>query len=373
MNSHIYHETKPVYALRGIGAIIIAFFYHHYHFTTKHNSVFLDGLTGNWFRNGYLFVETFFMISGFVIALNYTGRMLKNEVSLKDFMWRRISHLYPLFFLTLVIAAGEHIAYFFIAGQKYFLYEVDFFHFILNLLLIHCGWFGQKNSFNGPAWCISIEIFCYLLFFGMIRLRKRYGFSGFLYIFPALIGAFCIYKKWSFPIFNVKMGRGVCSFFIGVIIFELWNCYYLNKSSIRITFINALILLSLSGFVAALHIWGMDWIGKLQMVFIFFLSPAMLWLCVTPGPIHYLMSFPPLVNAGRISLSIYLWNIPVQLFIILCNIIFNLNINYMSKTFFFINFVIEIMIAAISYLLIEKRSRKISKMFVDYLLHKEDS
>ena len=357
-----------IYTLRGVGAFIIAFFYHHYHFTSSHRSVFGGAYTAPLFKNGYLLVETFFMISGFVMALNYKEKILSGSLEFKDYILRRIKHLYPLFFITLVVAALEHLAYVRLYKETYDLYAVDLTRFIQNLLLVHMGWFSGKNSFNGPAWCIAVEMFCYIVFYLVCKWGKGHRS---VFAVPAMIGLICVDKKWSYPLFGTKMGRGLSCFFIGVILNDLFAAYQKNKGRVKIHRINVLVLSAL--LLVAFGIWryGLGWVGKLQMVYILFLGPAMLWLTVAEGPIRTVMEWKPFVTVGRWSMSIFLWNVPVQLLFMLADKKFSLHLDYWSLRFFAINMGSTLLTAFLSYEFIEKNSIRISDRALHFFVQDE--
>src|SRR6266704_3238416 len=85
-------------SLRGICAIFVAI----YHFSAVS---FLSSIPI--IKNGFLFVDFFFVLSGFVIAASY-GERLKAQFPISKFMFLRLGRLYPLhifvLFLYLIIA-----------------------------------------------------------------------------------------------------------------------------------------------------------------------------------------------------------------------------------------------------------------------------
>src|SRR3954471_3680449 len=69
---------------RGIAAVIAALYHLH---------IGAHGISA--IRNGYLFVDLFFVLSGFVIFAAYGSRM-RNAQDLRSFLIRRIGRLLPL-------------------------------------------------------------------------------------------------------------------------------------------------------------------------------------------------------------------------------------------------------------------------------------
>ncbi|MFM0044146.1 acyltransferase family protein [Paraburkholderia sediminicola] len=76
--------------LRGVAAISVMFMHYLQHTQTPI------------FKNAYLSVDFFFMLSGFVLAHSYKERLL-NGLSAVDYMGKRLIRLYPMFLISLVI------------------------------------------------------------------------------------------------------------------------------------------------------------------------------------------------------------------------------------------------------------------------------
>jgi peptidoglycan/LPS O-acetylase OafA/YrhL len=109
-----------------------------------------------------LFVDLFFVISGFVIAKQYLDKV-GNSRGIARFLWRRVARIYPLHLLTLAfylaiamalqlgIARGDNPA-------RYPLSDIP-----AQLLMLHAV-IGERLTFNFPSWSLSAEMICYLLF-----------------------------------------------------------------------------------------------------------------------------------------------------------------------------------------------------------------
>src|SRR3954452_15279534 len=92
--------TKPHYqildGLRGIAAIIVVFF----HLAEPLASSHLDNIV----NHGYLAVDFFFLLSGFVIAFAYDDRW--DKMTQWDFYKRRLVRLQPMVVLGSIIGAA---------------------------------------------------------------------------------------------------------------------------------------------------------------------------------------------------------------------------------------------------------------------------
>lgn len=87
--------------LRGICALLIALGFHYSaHFLRQSSPpLFFDNIIWSVLaRHGWLLVELFFMMSGFVIAYSYKMKVMQKEISFEAFFLRRIKHIYPVFF-----------------------------------------------------------------------------------------------------------------------------------------------------------------------------------------------------------------------------------------------------------------------------------
>lgn len=112
------------------------------------------------FRGGYLAVQTFFLLSGFVLAQSYATTRW-NRQSLKRFAIARFARIYPAYLLSLVLVSWFVFEFLLKPGrsaaQKAAV--VGDYAFVLQ------GWTGSLNvGWNTPAWSLSCEFFFYLCF-----------------------------------------------------------------------------------------------------------------------------------------------------------------------------------------------------------------
>jgi peptidoglycan/LPS O-acetylase OafA/YrhL len=109
-----------------------------------------------------LFVDLFFVISGFVICFIYFDRM-GTWSAYGGFMKRRFARLVPLHWLTLLAFAGIGVAVYFGVHVKV-PDRYDWQCFLPSLLLVHSLNLCHRLTFNYPSWSISVEMLIYLLF-----------------------------------------------------------------------------------------------------------------------------------------------------------------------------------------------------------------
>ncbi len=113
---------------------------------------------------GYLGVEVFFVLSGFILSHVYLEAAGSGEgFSYRGFLWARIARVYPLHLVTLagMIALGAGAT---IAGLAVSDSLLDWRSLPAHLSLTHAWGLAASAAFNHPSWSISAEWFAYLSF-----------------------------------------------------------------------------------------------------------------------------------------------------------------------------------------------------------------
>lgn len=125
---------------------------------------------------GYLGVELFFVLSGFILSHVYLEAAGTGGFRYRGFLWARLARVYPLHLFTLVgvgaLAVVAGLAGIAVDGSL-----LSWESLPANLLLLHAWGFAPEAGWNHPSWSISAEWFAYLLFpafaFVAWRLRAR--------------------------------------------------------------------------------------------------------------------------------------------------------------------------------------------------------
>ena len=135
--------------LRGVAALAVVW----YHSSDRFNLPYL-------FPHGYLAVDFFFALSGFVIARAYQGRIRSGRMLISQFVLMRAIRLMPLIILgTLVAAAGE-FARPGVADQQQHLIDVIIavaLSFFLIPTLYENSLTFTVFPLNGPVWSLFLE------------------------------------------------------------------------------------------------------------------------------------------------------------------------------------------------------------------------
>ncbi|MCQ8888003.1 acyltransferase [Pseudoalteromonas carrageenovora] len=211
-------------AFRGICAISVVIFHMH----------FVNSITElDFFRGSALFVQFFFVLSGFVLANGYST---KENMSFKTFMKARFYRIYPLHICMLIVfivfETCKLIAYKFI-GISFnglpFTNSTAITEILPNLLLIQ-SWshFTDPLSFNYPSWSISIEFYLYaLLFFTIVTFKSKKNLA---WLCISILAFLLIYFKSDMLVKTAL--KGLFCFFSGAAAYLLFN----KMSHIRFTF-----------------------------------------------------------------------------------------------------------------------------------------
>lgn len=341
----------PLDSLRGIAAIGVAFFWHYQHFSPQNGFPF--GNLAYWFYHfGAGLVDLFFVLSGFIFCYIYTDRIRSKLLTFREYAVLRLSRLYPLHLVTLIIVAIlQSIYYLKLKGFYIYPYN-DVYHFILNLVYLQKGWFESGFSFNGPSWSIACEIVAYLLFFMTVykfskNEKYKLAFMGFIFL------GLSIYKLnlTNIPFFNTEIARILIGFFIGCFVYEI---HLLISGSKKKNLIVLLLSFVFIGLISLAIIFGHKILGDYTIVYTVVIYPLIILLALNIKHLNMLLSIKPLTYLGDISYSIYLWHFPMQLLIVSLDKIFILNINYSSRVFFLGFACVTIAISALSYELFEK-------------------
>ena len=142
------------------------------------------GTTGNAFiTHGYLGVDLFFILSGFIISHIHAADFAQGVTwtAFRRFMVLRIARIYPLHLLTLLAMLVVVLAVP-AFSQAYSPAAFSALNFVANIFLIH-NWLipilpqdlrGPGWSWNCPSWSLSAEWLLYLLFPAIAMVLRRF-------------------------------------------------------------------------------------------------------------------------------------------------------------------------------------------------------
>jgi peptidoglycan/LPS O-acetylase OafA/YrhL len=316
-------------AIRGIAALVVVL-YHWQHFLQPPQTVSdlpLFWLLQFFYTDGWRAVDLFFMLSGFIFFWLYEGKISSGRTSLCEFWLLRISRLYPLHIMTLIIVAVSQSLHLHQTGTYFVYQDNDLKHFLLHLGLASNWGFQHGYSFNAPFWSVSVEIVCYAVFFMICFLKLARN-----WFLAAIILLVSITDNTALD----QVERGIFSFFIGGLSFRLfvWAAgMNLPKHWIKILFLVTLSLAILlhrniqESLLVKFYVnqpWhrlfllnGHDplglWLTRLSESAFELIVFPMLIICLALWELRQGKSSGSFAFLGKISYSSYLLHFPLQL------------------------------------------------------------
>ena len=286
-----HRRFEALDALRGVCAILVVMF---------HMPVASHWRDWGFVQHSYLFVDYFFVLSGFVIAHAYAGR-LKSWPDSGRFMVRRFGRIWPLHVLMLAAFIGLELArlIFHFDGATPFARDRSVEAIFTNLLLIQAWHVHPYLTWNGPAWTLSAEWACYLIFAGLVLIApRRFRWIG---LVLAVIGGVTVLlyaRRWMNTTFDFAVPRAVYGFFLGCLLQGLWTRIPRLKGAAA-TGLEVLVLAAICGFVG--YAEGPTTVA-VTLIFL-----AVVWVFAgEEGRLSRLLDHPALVTMGRWSFAIYM-------------------------------------------------------------------
>lgn len=215
-------------SLRGLAAIMVVLY---------HSPFYIEQPSPALISNSYLFVDLFFVLSGFVMAYAY-GDKIRGGMGFGEYLALRLGRLYPLHFFTLMLWVPYILV-------KQYLYESGFggtsqldennlFTFTSNLFLVHGLGINDSLSWNQPSWSISTEFFAYIVFFATaITVDRAQRLWVPLTLSVVLYGI--IFLVIQPDQLKITYGHGfircLAAFYLGVFVFRLRSLGTLDRLS----------------------------------------------------------------------------------------------------------------------------------------------
>ncbi|HRR09440.1 MAG TPA: acyltransferase [Rhodothermales bacterium] len=205
--------------LRGIASIWVVLFHVKIYLFPEVHSIWLRPLL-----RGYLLVDLFFVLSGFLIGYLY-GKYFAETVSFHTFsiyLKARFARIYPLHLFTLFLLVSWYALNVWGLGKpreygRIYVEEA----IITHLLMVQAWGIHSGNTWNIPSWSISTEWAAYLLFPFLWHILYKCGKTGTVVGLTAgIIGYGCL--EWLHPKGNLDITfdwavlRGMCGFGIGM-------------------------------------------------------------------------------------------------------------------------------------------------------------
>ncbi len=194
--------------LRFIAALSVVF--HHYSlngFAVNFQTITPYPLLTSLFRYGYLGVDLFFMISGFVILMTAA-----NE-DLRHFVLSRLTRLYPAFWACCTIT---FVAILTMGSSEY---SATFGQYLINMTMLS-GFIGTE-SIDSVYWSLFTELKFYTLVAIVLLLGRFQQIETVFMVWLAITITLIIYPVWRFQI--VLLDGYSANFIAGAAFFFMWS------------------------------------------------------------------------------------------------------------------------------------------------------
>lgn len=271
--------SKPHYpildGLRGVAAIMVVAF----HIFEAHATSHLDQII----NHGYLAVDFFFLLSGYVVGYAYDGRW--GKMTIGGFFKRRLVRLQPMVILGMVIGA---ICFYFQASvlwpaisktpvwQMLLVMVIGFTLLPVPPSLDIRGW-AEMHPLDGPAWSLFFEYVANIFYALFVRKFSKTALA----ILVLLSGAALVHLAvtspggdviggWSIDATQLHIGfaRMMYPFFAGLLLSRLSKLVHVKNAFLLCSLLVVLVL-AMPRIGGSGHLWMNGLYDSLSIIFIF--------------------------------------------------------------------------------------------------------
>ena len=272
-------------SLRGLVALSIMIFH-------MGDFGWIAGLTP--FRSGWMLVEFFFVLSGFVITASY-GKRLAHGYPRGRFLLIRLGRVYPLHIVTVALFVLLEFVVF-----RPVLHEVHPLSVLPRAAFLLDAFRTATGDFYAPvSWAVAVELVLYF-FAAVLFGRGRWALA----IAVALAGAsaWALYSGFNVPGFGRLLQRGLLGFPVGV------ACYWLHQrlrqmepGSVALSLAEGALLTTLV-WLLALPGKTNTWLVGLDLLF----AAMVLVFARDGGIVSRALRWRPLLELGELYFALYM-------------------------------------------------------------------
>lgn len=309
--------------LRGFAALTVLV----YHFVAHMNWVAFP-ISGPllWFRIGWMGVDLFFVISGFVICLSAFSMLDSGAEFYKTFVIHRLARIVPLYYATCLI--------FVLFIRPELIFQQDWLlNFGSHLLFIHNIFALYQGSIDGSNWSLGVEMQFYIVIMLLAPMLRRAPWWSIAIVFTAMAWAWRYYAFQTtsitgplgpYPLFwkSTQIFGCIDEFAIGIILAKMASSK--NGRAIfelgRRFPVAPVALATVTIWAVLAFYWHYDatfWNSKIMVIpfrtaLAFAFGCVVFAACCIQGPLMSLLALPARY-LGKISYGIYLWHLPIIL------------------------------------------------------------
>ena len=306
--------------LRGFAALLVLF----YHvLALRPWPGFPEGGLAALPRTGWVGVDLFFVISGFVIAHAAMAGQAAGGAWRRDFAERRLRRIMPLYLASLA-------AYLFLVNPEVLRWAwMPVVHLLSHLGFVHNLWHETHGSINSPSWSVGLEMQFYLLMALATPWIARAPVWKLFSVWAGIALAWRLGSTWVYPpgtsqpifqfIYASQLPGTLDEFVFGICIARLLRDGFLTYSARRLALWAAAAVLLLGAAAWSVPAEADYWHSRAAIVLwrpLACAGFAALLACLVMLPGDGGLFTRPLRYLGEISYGIYLWHMPVLLTLI---------------------------------------------------------
>lgn len=350
-------HIKPLTSMRFIFSLMV-FLSHVTIFLDKSDVLGVRKFSAAFCHEGYLGVSFFFILSGFILSYTYNNKILLGKVSDRDFVTNRITRIYPLHILTLLISLP--LVWANIDSVKSA--TIQLISLFANTALIQsfvphrAVYFG----FNSPSWSISNELFFYLitpLLFRFFAKGRTLFYLGFLTISTIFL-VVCmsqVPENYQHSIFYINPIVRLLDYIVGIFLFKAFR----RTHEIELTFGKSTLLEIASLSLFAVFFYFHDEVPKVYRYSVYYWAPMLVIIyafAVSRGLFSRLLSAGWIVYLGEISFAFYMIHILVIKYFDLFYLRIDFSVSALTQAA--IVLLISLLLSLMSFELFEKPVRR---------------
>jgi len=304
------------------------------------------------FSRGYLWVDFFFMLSGYILCHVYAERPGSGLLPALTFLWARVARIFPLHLASLLFLVTLQLVIPIVFHREFRV--GDWSTFWLNVLNIHAWGFLTAYDWNFPSWSISAEFAAYLSFpficAGLLRKPKFtiVAMVAAVVLLVVSMAATDLRMNWE----RIVLLRSFPMFFLGVLLYRSrpW-CQKLESPVLT-----GLQLFSVFAIAISLHYGWNDALLIAPLAMLIFSTQT------DAGALGRILTIRPLVLLGLWSYSIYMLHISVRIVLYelwpkLVGLPMGLSESMSAVLFFSVAIIITLIASAMSYTFFELPAR----------------
>ncbi|WP_035669062.1 acyltransferase [Flavobacterium sp. 83] len=311
-------NSKPHYpildGLRGVAALMVVAF----HIFEAHATSYLDQKI----NHGYLAVDFFFLLSGFVISYAYDDRW--DRMSIGNFFKRRLIRLQPMVIMGMIIGA---LLFYFQDSVTLWpaIHEVPVWKMLLVMVIGFTlipvplsldirGW-AEMHPLNGPGWSLFYEYIANILYALFVRKFSKTALSILVFLSGCALIHLAVTSPngylvggWSLNAEHIHIGftRMMFPFFAGVLLFRMGKLIKVKNAFFWCSLL-VIMALAMPRIGGSEHIW---WNGIYDSATVILFFPLIIFLAAS-GEITSKFSSRVCKFFGDISYPIYITHYPI--------------------------------------------------------------